>query len=318
MNANPLKDPVESVQGSFDLVTAKLQTWLETAMSLLPNLVVALLILIAAALLSRLVRAATRRFLRKVVSAPAIVQLLSTLAGLATIVIGVFVALSAMQLDKTVTSLLAGAGVVGLALAFAFQDLAANLIAGIYMSFKRPLAIGDLVETNDTFGTVESIDLRHTVLRTPQGQAVMLPNKEVFENKLTNYSRRGERRVDLPVGVSYGDDLDKVKRVAVEAIEGLEERRKDRDVELFFEGFGGSSIDLVVRFWIDFERQADYKRARSAAIQAIKKAFDQHDVTIPFPIRTLDFGIRGGVALGEALPLAAEQREQPMEFSVPS
>ena len=302
---NILEQPLASLEDSFTLVAEKLDNWVATAISMLPNLVVAVLILVVAVFASRIVRSLSLRFLEKAVSGRSIQRLLSTLAGIAVLVVGFFVALSALQLDKTVTSLLAGAGVIGLALAFAFQDLAANLIAGIYMSVQRPLQVGDVVETNDTFGTVDRIDLRNTLLSTPQGQIVLLPNKEIFENKLVNHSRSGERRVDLAVGVSYGDDLDKVETVALEAIEAIEERLRDRDVELYFEGFGGSSIDLVVRFWIAYQRHSDFLRARSRAIRVIKRAFDEHGITIPFPIRTLDFGIEGGVPLAEAWPRPA-------------
>ncbi len=267
----------------------------------MPNFVVAVIVFLAFVLLAKLARKLVRRFFERVTDNVAIARVLSRLTGVVVIAIGFFIALGAMKLDKTVTSLLAGAGVVGLALAFAFQDMAANLIAGIYMSFKKPFAPGDLVETNDVFGTVEATELRSTLIRTSQGQAVLIPNKEIFENKLVNYTRSGKRRIDLPVGVSYGDDLEHVRRVAIEAVSAMEERDPSRDVELFFQEFGSSSIDFVVRFWIPFSRQRDFQQARSEAIMRIKKAFDDNDVAIPFPIRTLDFGVKGGEHVRDAL-----------------
>jgi small conductance mechanosensitive channel len=111
----------------------------------------------------------------------------------------------------------------------------------------------------------------------------------VFENPITNFTAPGERRVDLKAGVSYGDDLDKVKRVAVEAIGAVSARKPDREVELFFQDFGDSSINFVVRFWIEFaSKQSDYLRAQSEAIERLKKAFDENGVTMPFPTQTLD------------------------------
>lgn len=291
----------EEMANAAEVVWDKLQGWWEGAIALLPNLVVAILVMVAFALLAKLTRKLTQKFLTKVTSSVAISRLLARLASIAVIVIGLFIALGALQLDKTVTSLLAGAGVIGIALAFAFQDLAANLIAGIYMSFRRPFVPGDLVETNDTFGTVDQTDLRNTFLRTPQGQLVMLPNKEIFENKLVNFTRSGNRRVDLPVGVSYGEDLENVAEVTRQAITAMESRDPNRDVEVFFTDFGDSSINLVVRFWIDFSRQADFQQARSEAIMRIKRTYDASDIMIPFPIRTLDFGIKGGENVREAL-----------------
>jgi small-conductance mechanosensitive channel len=143
--------------------------------------------------------------------------------------------------------------------------------------------------------------MRSTVLRTPQGQIVRIPNKNVFENKLVNYSESGERRVDLEVGVSYGEDLEHVRKVAIAAIETVAERQAEREIELVYTGFGGSSIDFVVRFWIDFSRQIEFLTARDRAIVAIHQAFNAEGISIPFPIRTLDFGIKGGGPLREEL-----------------
>ena len=107
--------------------------------------------------------------------------------------------------------------------------------------------------------------------------------------------------MDLEVGVSYADDLEKAKQVAIAALDGLEGRNAEREVELFYTGFGGSSIDFVVRFWLTDAYPGSFMAARSAAIQRIKTAFDREGVSIPFPIRTLDFGIEGGATLKEML-----------------
>jgi small conductance mechanosensitive channel len=187
-----------------------------------------------------------------------------------------------------VVSLLAGVGIIGLAIGFAFQDIAANLIAGVFLSVRRPIHVGDLVRTNGFFGTVQEINLRSTILRTQTGETVLIPNRQVFETPTTNYSIAGKRRVDLQVGISYSDDLESAKRIALGAVERLETRDHDREVELFFKEFASSSIDFVVRFWIDFQRQSDYLAARSRAIVAIKQAFDENGITIPFPIRTIE------------------------------
>jgi len=192
--------------------------------------------------------------------------------------------------------------VVGLALGFAFQDLAANFISGVGLSLRRPLQVGDLIEHGDTFGTVEDIDLRTTSVRTPTGQLVLIPNKHIYQEKVRIFTDLKIRRVDLEVGVSYGEDLELVERVTREAIEAVDPRTPDRDVEVFFKGFGGSSIDLVARFWVPFEAQRQYVKAMSDAVMAVKAAYDEHDIVIPFPIRTLDFGIKGGATLDQMLP----------------
>ncbi len=289
-------------QQAISKVLEKLDGWLEQLVLLLPNLLVALLVVVAFWLAAKLVKKALVRLLDPIVPGQ-IARLLGTLAYLATLIVGVSVALGIVGLQKTVASLLAGAGIIGLALGFAFQDIAANFMSGVLLAIRRPFRVGELIETNDFFGTVQRITLRSTEIRTPPGQIVLVPNSQVFQNPIVNFSRTGERRVDLSVGVAYGDDLEKARSVAVAAVEQIEARQADRPVELFFEEFGDSSINFVVRFWIDFSRQAEYLAARSEAIERVKAAFDEAGLTIPFPIRTLDFGVVGGEKLSEELRL---------------
>ncbi len=289
-------------QQAISKVLEKLDGWLEQLVLLLPNLLVALLVVVAFWLAAKLVKKALVRLLGPIVPGQ-IARLLGTLAYLATLIVGVSVALGIVGLQKTVASLLAGAGIIGLALGFAFQDIAANFMSGVLLAIRRPFRVGELIETNDFFGTVQRITLRSTEIRTPPGQIVLVPNSQVFQNPIVNFSRTGERRVDLSVGVAYGDDLEKARSVAVAAVEQIEARQADRPVELFFEEFGDSSINFVVRFWIDFSRQAEYLAARSEAIERVKAAFDEAGLTIPFPIRTLDFGVVGGEKLSEELRL---------------
>jgi len=296
-------EPPPKLDEAWATMIHKVESWGDTAIAALPNFVVAVVVLILFWLLSKFVRGALHRGLRHTRISEPVANLATTTASLMVFIAGFFFALSVLGLDKTVTSLLAGVGIVGLALGFAFQDIAANFIAGVMISFRRPMKPGDAVETGEFFGVVEEINLRATLLRLNTGQIVFIPNKKIFENPIINYSRMKRRRVDLGVGISYGDDLDRAKEVAIGAVEALEQRQSERPVELFFTEFGDSSINFIVRFWIDFDdRQADYLAAKSAAIEAIKRAFDKNGITIPFPIRTLDFGIVGGRSLAEELP----------------
>lgn len=287
-----------ALQGAVDKVIG----WAESFVQMLPNIAAALLIVIVFYAVARLVRFLVRRIMDRVSSYTQVNNLLATIAYVAALAIGLFVALSVLNLSKAVTTLLAGAGVIGLALGFAFQDIAANFISGILLAVRRPFTENDIIETNDYSGVVEEINLRTTKLRTFQGQTVLIPNSAVFSNPLVNYSQLGTRRIDLSCGVAYGDDLEKARRVALEAIEAIDYRDQSRDVELFYNEFGGSSINFTLRFWIDFSAQTDFLEAQNDAIMRLKKAFDESDVTIPFPIRTLDFGVVGGEKLSDVLP----------------
>lgn len=290
----------------YDLLTGKLQDWAEGFVQMLPNLLLSVLVLLLFYVASKLVQRVVYKLINKISGNESLNKLFSTLAFIAVMGVGIFTSLDILKLDKAVTSLLAGAGVVGLALSFAFQNAATNLMAGVMIALRRPFKIGDILETNGFFGTVVKINLRSTLLETFQGQEVIIPNKEVYENPIQNYSATGSRRIDLKVGISYGDDLKKVKKVVLETLESMPFLLKEKGVQLHFEEFGNSSINFVVRFWVEYPDQPGFLEGRSEIIIAIKEAFDNNDITIPFPIRTLDFGIKGGEKLAQNIQVLEE------------
>ncbi|MGE0786351.1 MAG: mechanosensitive ion channel family protein [Sandaracinaceae bacterium] len=293
------------MDSAIERVLSKLTDWWNAFFEMLPNLAVAVLVLLVFWGLGRLVRRATSRGLERTSLHRAAVPTLSKTVSFVVLTIGLIVALHVLALDRAASSLLAGAGVVGLALGLAFQDVAANYFAGFALSIRHPFDVGDILETNGTFGYVDSIELRTTKIRTFDGILVSVPNRKVFEDVMKNYTQLGRRRVEVPVGVSYAADLDEVEAVTRRAIEGVERRVESEAVQVFFTGFGGSSIDLVARFWIDVKNGADVFVARHQAIIAIKKAYDDAGISIPFPIRTLDFGILGGEKLSAMWPQGA-------------
>lgn len=283
------------------IVVEKLQGWLNAAIIMLPNFVIAILVMVIFYLVARLVKKLLSKVLYRFVKNESVVTLIQSITAFLIIIIGLMVALGVLKLDKTVTSVLAGVGVVGLALGFAFQDAAANLISGIIMAVQSPINVGDIIKSQDTFGTVKEIGLRATTIYNLRGQDVVIPNRLILQNVYTHYTINGNRRIDLTCGISYGDNLDKVEEVSVKAIEQIPYLLPSRKVEFFYEEFGDSSINFVVRYWVQFKKQPDYLQAQSDGIKNLKKAFDANGITIPFPIRTLDFGIKGGEKLSQVL-----------------
>ncbi|HEX3554351.1 MAG TPA: mechanosensitive ion channel family protein [Thermoanaerobaculia bacterium] len=299
------------IGNAWHLLIAKVTGWASQFVLLLPNLAVAVLVLVGFWLIAKLARNLLLRLLQRVSHSEQVTRLLAQTIFLALLAAGFFISLGIVGLQKTVASLLAGAGILGLALGFAFQDIAANFMAGIYLSIEHPFRAGHLIQTKDFLGIVQKVHLRWTEIRNPEGQLVLVPNKQVFENPITNYTTSGKRRVDLKLGVSYGDDLEKVRKVTVKTLEQIPARKADTEVEMFFEELGDSSINLVARFWIDFaSKQADYLAARSEAIERIKKAYDDNGITMPFPTRTLDFAVKGGEPLHEELAALGIGRSQ--------
>jgi small conductance mechanosensitive channel len=283
---------------AFHLVFDKLQLWLSELIKMLPNLALATVILVVGLFLAKRIRSLAKKIFKKF-------SLTSTLVGLAVnfvyilfIGIVIFTALKVLHLDTTITTMLASAGVLGLALAFAFQDIAANFISGIFISFRKPFGVGDMIKVKDFTGKVEEIRLRDTTIITFQGQVVTIPNKDVFQNPIENYTKYGKRRVDIKSGVSQGDDLNMAKKIALEAVADLEGILKE-ETSFYFDGLGESTINFTLRLWVNTGMQVNYLQVQSDAIIKIKEAFEQNDISLPFPIRTLDFGMKGGKTLAD-------------------
>ncbi len=283
----------------LDQVTDKVMTWWDTFIDMVPNMFVSVILFLIFLLLAKAGQKLFVKVFNRSSNNQALENLFSTIIYYAILGLGLFIILGILKLDKAVTSLLAGVGVIGLALGFAFQDIAANFVSGIMLAFRKPFAIGDIVKLSDFMGTVSRTNLRVTVVETWQGQEVYIPNKDVLSSPIVNYSILGERRIDLAVGVSYADSLEQVQEIIEKTLKGLEGVIRHDDMIFTYYEFGDSSINFEIKFWIKYPKNPSYLEMRSKAIKAIKKASDEEGITIPFPIRTLDFGIKGGQTLSE-------------------
>ena len=271
------------------LSTNQISDWLNSVANYIPRLLAAIGVFILFYLLAKILKAVSEKIIMRVNHKPSVIRLGSTVTYIVIIFIGVIGFLRVLSLDGLVTSVLAGAGIIGLALGFAFQDIASNFIAGVAITLQPRFNVGDLVEIDEIYGTVAQIDLRTTTIRTLNGQTVYVPNKDIFMNQVTDYTRKGIRRIELNVGVSYSDDLQQVKHLTLQPVYKVHTIEKEQPIDLYFEEFGDSSINLVVRYWVTFHTENDYLEARSQGIMLIKQTYDKHGITIPFPITTLDF-----------------------------
>ena len=300
---------MKDMNDAIELLWSKLEAWGAQVVLMLPNIFVALVLLIITFYAAGFIRKSLENVIRRFSHSSALNNLVLTLLYIGMLVLGFFFVLSILNLDRVVISMLAGVGIIGLALGFAFQDIAANFISGVIIAVQKPFKVGDMIETNDYFGIIERITLRTIDIRQTTGEMVWLPNKMVFENPVTNFSIKGTRRIDLEVGVSYAEDLEQVQQVVIEALKNVKNRVEAKEVEVMYDAFGDSSINFKARFWITYNRQVDFVSAKSDAIIRIKKAFDANNILIPFPIRTLDFAIKGGETLTEQLkPLSVSAR----------
>jgi small conductance mechanosensitive channel len=286
---------------AYHILQAEFQLMFETSVKMLPRVIIAILLIWLFYFLGKLFKRASQKILHKFLENGVLVSALGGIIYYGFVFAGIFSALSALQLSKAVTSLLAGAGFIGLAMTFAFQDLATNLISGFFITIQKPFKIGDFIETHNYLGYVKEIKMRTVTIEDVDGEFIIIPSKDIFQTPLVNYSSKKFRRIRLTVSVSYGEDLEKVAEITEKAISELDIVEKNQAIMVHFYEFADSSINFFLKFWINKTDQFHYEKAVSQAIVAVKKAYDKHNVVIPFPIRTLDFGIKGGTTLKEML-----------------
>lgn len=286
------------INGAFEHLIDKLNVWLTTLIGMLPNLLLASLILVVGLFLAKGIRNQANKRIRRFFPTITLANLTINLIYVFCIGVVLFATLKVLNLDSTIMAALGAAGILGIGLAFAFQDMAANFISGIFLAFSKPFKVDDLIRSNDIEGFVVEVKLRDTYIRTHQGHIISIPNRLLFQNPLTNYTRYGKRRADITGGVSYGEDLRRVREVALEALKHVPNVIAE-DTTFLFEELGDSSINFRIRIWVDSNQFGDYLKFINDVIITLKDGFEENDIVIPFPITTLDFNIKGGEKLSD-------------------
>lgn len=193
----------------------------------------------------------------------------------------IFVIIAAIgQLGVQTTSFLAVLGAAGLAVGLALQGSLANFAAGVLIIIFRPFKVGDFIEAGGIAGVVKAISIFTTTLHTPDNKVIIVPNAQVNSGTITNYSANDTRRVDLVIGVSYGDDLDKVRSVIQRVLAADERVLKDPAPQIAVMALADSSVNFTVRPWA---KSADYWGLYFDLQEQIKKNFDKEGISIPFP-----------------------------------
>lgn len=196
--------------------------------------------------------------------------------------------------------LLGAAGVLSVAIGFASQTSASNLISGLFLIGERPFGIGDVVKVGASVGEVISIDLLSVKLRTFDNLFVRIPNEQLIKSEVTTLTRFPIRRYDLQLGVAYKEDLEKVRKVLFEVAERNPLCLEEPEPLFIFQGFGDSSLNIQFSVWAKREQWLDL---RNTIAEEIKGAFDRAGIEIPFPHRTLYSG-----SITEPFPVRVVER----------
>ncbi len=261
---------------------------------------VAVIVIVVALICGRLIRRALSRGLAKTHVTPFAAIVLGKTVVYLSVVVGLYFSLTILKLE--VGPLVGALGLAGLAIAFAFQDILENFIAGVLMLMRRPIKVGDEMESNGYQGDVKDMTLRAVAMDTFDGDRVYLPNAMVWKSPMVNFTETPLRRTTLVVGVTYDTDLDHAQQVLQEAIDNVPGVEIPPPATVEFVEFNSSSIDFHVRYWHPSDRKSLWA-VRDRAGRAMKKALDEAGIVIPFPQRTLWFpeGLGSGSA-DQALP----------------
>jgi small-conductance mechanosensitive channel len=260
-----------SMEKWIELIKHKLESWLVMLVKMLPNLVLAIIVFFVFFFLSRMLRKLMYKLLLKISHKPTISGLFSSIFFIIILLVGLFISLQLLHLDKTISSLLAGAGIIGLALGFAFQDLTANFISGVFIIFRKPFDVGNIVDTNGFTGIVEEIQLRSTTIRTVQGLHIMVPNKDIFQKPITNYSLSGKRRIDVVLTLPGKSDIQATEQRIKEALASVPEVKDDK-TEILLTDYNGDTVKMEVYCWIDNTIEMGFNNTRDKVIRQVHAA----------------------------------------------
>lgn len=252
---------------------------------LLPNLVIALVVIAMFWLLAKGVRWLIGRLTHKQ-GAANIGIVLGRLAYGGIILLGLLVGLTIAAPSVKPADLLSTLGVGGVAIGFAFRDILQNFLAGILLLIRQPFAIGDQIVFGDYEGTVEQIETRATLIKTYDGRQVVIPNGEIYTNSLLVNTAYQARRSQYDVGIGYGDDLREAMQVMLETMRSIDGVLEDPAPDVITAELAGSSVNLRARWWTRPER-SEVVRVGHEVITAIKEQLDAAHIDMPYPTQVV-------------------------------
>ncbi|MAD76408.1 MAG: mechanosensitive ion channel protein MscS [Rheinheimera sp.] len=281
---NQLQEPL-AVRSRLAPAAEKFREMLATTVQMLPLLLLAVLAVVLFSLLGSWL---SRRnaLLRRIGLSELATNLGMRFVRLIVTSIGILIALELLDATALVSAMLGVAGVIGIALGFAFRNIVENYLAGVLLSTRNPFAIGDFIQVDEMTGKVIRLTSRDTVLMTLDGNHLRIPNSQIITSPMTNFTRNPLRRFEFNVGVSVELDLVRVRELAISTLSNMPGILTEPRPRVLVLELGDSAVTVRVMAWID-QRQTDFLKARSEAIRLVKTAFDQAGIEMPEPIYRL-------------------------------
>jgi small-conductance mechanosensitive channel len=253
---------------------------------LIPRFTTGFIIILLTRYLANVSQRIANKVAKKTLKSKSLQILLKKTAYVTTWIIGCFLASVVAFPGLSLGNVIGALGLGSVAIGFAFQDIFKNFLAGILLLLQEPFSIDDEIIVEGYQGFVDHIDIRTTTIRTYQGEKILIPNATIFTNSVQVRTGFASRRTDLAVGVDYNTSLPKAQKLLFKIIGNVDGVLPTPAPEVDLVNFGDSSIDFVVRYWT-LPQQKVVRKVQTKAIVAIKEAFDQELITIPYPIRTL-------------------------------
>ena len=254
----------------------------------LPNMAIALVIIVITWIVARIAVRGVSRAIGKTDMRPSLQNLIDTVVKLGIWIVGLMIALIVVMPGMTPASLIAGLGIGAVAIGFAFQDIFENFLAGVLIMLREKMRIGDVIECEGIIGKVEHITLRETHVRKLSGEVTLVPNSMLFKNPVEILTDEQMRRHEVIAGVSYDTDLDHAAEVIRKAVESVDVVERDKGIDVFAVEFNSSSVDFKVRWWAGSTPRNMWE-SKDKVIRAIKRALDDAGIEIPFPYITHTF-----------------------------
>ena len=254
----------------------------------IPYFVAAIVVMLIFWLLSKVFKKIVRKILGNRSKHQNLVKVFQRVGGALIFFIGFMIAMVIAIPGFTPAKLIGALGIGSVAIGFAFKDIFQNLLSGILLLLSEPFRIGDQIVSGDHEGTVEDIKIRATRIRTYDGRQVVIPNSDLYTSVLTVNTAYKQRRLQLAVGIGYEDDIKAAKSEIMQALDKADTVSKEASPTVIAVNLGDSTVDLVIRWFIDDGTQANKVRSIDQVLIEVKTALDAAGINMPFPVRTLD------------------------------
>jgi len=283
MSSSAPTDKAGQIDLNPALAIERVDSWIDGAVKLFPNIVVALLVFIVFFFLSKLVKS----LVIKTFEARGRENLGLVLGGSASasaLALGALISATIVIPSLEPANIIAGLGVSSVAIGFAFKDILQNWLAGVLILLRQPFEIGDQIEVGGYVGTVKQIETRATIITTYDGQRAVIPNSDIYTNAVLVKTGEDKRRTQYDIGIGYADDIDEACALIKDVLNSVEGIEKDPEPEAFAWDLAASWVTIRARWWTDSQR-GDVVANKSAVIAGVKKALDKASIDMPYDTR---------------------------------